>query len=248
MLDLESLKKMVGTIDFREKRVGVYKVLAPFFYEDGDMYDIFIEELGQDRIRISDYGLTLMKLSYTFDIDTKRKKEVLDTIIMQNRAKVDNGAICLDIYPHQFAVGISQFAQVVAKITNMDIISHEMQKAMFPEMLHTFVAEALKGFDVTENFVPTDDQQLIVDYKIEAPRPIFLYGVGEDAKASKVVISCLTFKNQGIPFRSLIVYENMDRLSRFNRAQLTNVAQKQYYTLDGFREHGLSYIQDEVSA
>jgi len=246
MLDLESLKKMAGSVDFREKRVGVYKVLAPFFYEDGDMYDIFIEELGTDRIRISDYGLTLMKLSDAFDIDTKYKKEVLDAIIVQNRARIDNGMIYLDIFPHQFAAGINQFAQVVAKVTNMDIISRETQKSMFPEMLHTFVTEALKEFNVTEDFAPTDDRQLIVDYKIAAQRPIFLYGVGEDEKASKVVISCLTFRNQGILFRSLVVCEDMDSLSRFNRTQLTNVAQKQYYTLEGFREHGLSYIRDEV--
>lgn len=248
MLDLESLKQIAGTVNFREKRVGVYKVLAPFFYEDGDMYDIFIEELGQGRIRISDYGLTLMKLSYGFDIDTEHKQEVLETIILQNRVQIDNGLIYLDIFPHQFAAGINQFAQVISKVTNMDIIGRELQKSMFPEMLHTFVTEFLKDFDVTENYTPTSDGQLTVDYKIAAPRPIFLYGVGENAKASKVVISCLTFKNQKVPFRSLIVYEDMDRLSRFNRAQLTNVVEKQYYTLDGFREQGIDYIRDEISA
>ena len=69
MLDLASLKQAFGNIDFREKRIGVYKVLVPFFYEDGDMYDIFIEEIPErNTIRISDYGLTLMKLSYSFDI------------------------------------------------------------------------------------------------------------------------------------------------------------------------------------
>jgi len=249
VLDLEYLRQSFGNFDFREKRIGLYKVLVPFFYEDGDMYDVFVEELpGENTIRISDYGLTLMKLSYGFDIDTEHKQEVLETIVMQNRAKIDNGLIYLDVLPQQFSVGVNQFAQVISKVTSMDIISRELQKSMFPEMLHTFVTEYLKDFDITKDFAPTSDKHLTVDYKISGPRPIFLYGVNENTKASKVVISCLTFKNQAVPFRSLVVYEDMDKLSRFNRAQLTNVAQKQYFSLDGFREQGLGYIKEELSA
>ena len=249
MLDLAGLKHGFGNIDFREKRIGVYKVLAPFFYEDGDMYDIFIEELPRSNtIRISDYGLTLMKLSYSFDIDTEHKQEVLETLVMQNRAQIDDGLIYLDVQPHQLGVGINQFAQVISKVTNMNIISRELQKSIFPELLRTFMTECFKDFDITEGYTPTSDKHLTVDYKISGPRPIFLYGVNENTKASKVVISCLTFKNQAVPFRSLVVYEDMDKLSRFNRAQLTNVAQKQYFSLDGFREQGLGYIKEELSA
>lgn len=249
MLDLDGLRRQFPNMDFREKQIGLYKVLVPFFYEDGDMYDIFIEELpGTAQIRISDYGLTLMKLSYSFEIDTAHKKEVLETIIEQNRTQIDNGLIYLDVLPHQLGVGVNQFAQVIAKVTNMDIIGRELQKSMFPELLRRFISDCLTDFDVVEEYAPTADKHLVVDYKISAPRPIFLYGVSENAKASKVVISCLTFKNQAIPFRSLVVYEDMDKLSRFNRVQLTNVAQKQYFSLDGFREQGLSYIKDELSA
>lgn len=249
MLDINGLRQAFGQFDFREKRIGVYKVLAPFFYEDGDMYDIFVEELpGESKLRISDYGLTLMKLSYTFDIDTGHKQEVLDTIVLQNRVQIDNGLIYLDVLPHQLDVGVNQFAQVIAKVSNMDIIGREMQRSLFPELLREFVSERLKGFNVEEGYAPTNDKHLTVDYKIPGRRPIFLYGVNENTKAARVVISCLTFKNQAIPFRSLIVYEDMDKLSRFNRVQLTNVAQKQYFSLEGFQEQGLSYIHDELSA
>lgn len=249
MLDVSGLRQAFGQFDFREKRIGVYKVLAPFFYEDGDMYDIFIEELpGGSKIRISDYGLTLMKLSYAFDIDTEHKQEVLDTIVLQNRAQINNGMIYLDVLPHQLDVGVNQIAQVISKVSNMDIIGREMQRSLFPELLRAFVSESLKEFNVEEGYAPTNDKHLTVDYKIPGRRPIFLYGVNENTKAARVVISCLTFKNQAVPFRSLIVYEDMDKLSRFNRVQLTNVAQKQYFSLDGFREQGLSYIHDELSA
>ena len=249
MLDLNILKNECHYFDYREKRIGLFKVLVPFFYEDGDMYDIFVEELpGKNMLRISDYGLTIMKLSYGFDIDTEHKQDVLNTIIMQNRAKIDDGIIFLDVLPRQLKLGINQFAQVISKVTNLDIISRELQKSMFPEMLHAFITQYLNDFKVTENFMPTSDRSLTVDYMIPARRPLFIYGVNENTKAAKVVISCLSFKTQNIPYRSLIIYEDMDKLSRFNRSQLTNIAQKQYFSLDGFKEQGVSYIKDEISA
>lgn len=175
MLVLDNLKGQFHNMDFREKRPGLYKVLAPFFYEDGDMYDIFIEELpGTQQIRISDYGLTIMKLSYSFEIDTGHKQEVLETIIEQNRAQIDNGMIYLDILPHQLNAGIYQFAQVIAKVTNMDIIGRELQRSMFPEMLKSFISNSLNDFDIVEEYTPTSDKHLTVDYRISAPRPIFL--------------------------------------------------------------------------
>jgi hypothetical protein len=66
-LILDSLSTNIN-LSFREKRPGIYKILAPFFYEDGDMYDIFIQKQPsvEGLLRISDFGLTLMKLLYTF--------------------------------------------------------------------------------------------------------------------------------------------------------------------------------------
>ena len=108
MLQLNDLCQRFGRIDFREKRPGLYKVLVPFFHEDGDMYDIFVEEVpgNSEKLRISDYGLTLMKLSYTFDIDTENKQQVLESIIRQNRCDLDNGSIFLVIAPNQFEAGL----------------------------------------------------------------------------------------------------------------------------------------------
>ena len=43
----------------REKRPGVMKLIVPIFHEDGDMVDIFLEELNDGRVRVSDRGLRL---------------------------------------------------------------------------------------------------------------------------------------------------------------------------------------------
>jgi hypothetical protein len=248
MLNLNTIKPDIGRIEFREKRLGIYKVIAPFFHEDGDMYDIFIEELPDKKIKISDYGLTLMKLSYTFDIQTENKLNILEGIISQNRAKLVDGCITLEISQHQFPVGLNQFAQLISKVSNMDIMSREVAQSLFYDYLREFIYDALKAYDIAENYIPTSDKELIVDYKINAQRPIFVFGVNENTKASKVIISCLNYRDQNVPYKSLIIHEDIDKLNKFNRAQITNVSDKQFATLDGFRKGGFSYIANEISA
>ena len=247
MLDLEALKKDFGQIDFREKRPGLYKVLLPFFYEDGDMYDVFIEEAGS-KIRISDHGLTLMKLSYTFDFDTEHKKEVLNSLVTQNRCQIHTGNIFLDVTQQQFTGGIYQFVQTLSKVSNMEIISKEMIKSCFYELFGEFIKDTLNKYNVNTSIKPIQNSDLVVDYEIPVTgKPLYLFGVGDDSKASKVVISCLTFQTKHIPFRSVIIHEDFNKLSQFNRTQITNTADKQFTSLDDFKNKGLDYIQREIA-
>ena len=66
-------------IDIREKRPGIYQLIAPFYYEDGDMMDIFIQESSSEgKLRICDYGMALMRLSYSYDIPQTGKKSLIE--------------------------------------------------------------------------------------------------------------------------------------------------------------------------
>ena len=88
----------------------------------------------------------------------------------------------------------------------------------------------------------------MVDYEIPLGRkPLYLFGVGDDSKASKVVISCLTFQTKHIPFRSVIIHEDFEKLTRFNRTQITNTADKQFASLEDFKNEGIDYIQREIA-
>lgn len=126
MLDLqylESLASAFSAIQFREKRSGLFKILAPFFYEDGDMYDIFVEECPKNKslLRISDHGLTLMRLSVEFAVDTPENRDAIDSAVLQNRCSIEDGMIYVDVTADQFIAGIYQFAQVISKVNAMDL-------------------------------------------------------------------------------------------------------------------------------
>lgn len=257
MLNLAGLEHLAAdfkSLQFREKRSGVFKILVPFFHEDGDMYDIFVEECPSNSglLRISDYGLTLMKLCYNFEIDTPRKKEVLASTISQNRCFYEDGMIYLDVTPTQFTMGIYQFAQVISKVNAMDMLSYDNIQSMFYDYLNSYMSESLQKYHFQKNYLPTKDSQLVVDYQIPATsntsKPLFIFGVNENTKASRVVITCLSFQKQRIPFRSLIVHEDFEGLSSFNRNQITNMADKQFTSLQDFQTEGVDYIERELAS
>ena len=83
------------------------------------------------------------------------------------------------------------------------------------------------------------NNELIVDYVIPTSnqKPIYLFGVNDDTKASKVVIACLHFINNKIPYQSLVIHEDSSNLSKFNQKQLMNTADKQYASLEDFKKN-----------
>ena len=77
MKAIDLLQKQFGDfVRLEEKRPNIQQVYAPLYHEDGDMMDLFLDlpkdaNLTEDKeIRISDHGMTLMRLSYGFDLDT----------------------------------------------------------------------------------------------------------------------------------------------------------------------------------
>lgn len=250
MVNFDKLQtQLLSTFAITKKRENLFKVILPFFYEDGDMYDIFIEAspVNNSFFRISDYGLTLMKLSYNFEIDTPHKQNVLENIISQNRCKFDDGNIYLDVSENNVINGIYQFSQVISKVSNMDIISKESLKSYFYDYLSEFMMEAFKNYGVEKNICPTGDKDLKVDFLIPTEKPFYIFGVNDNSKASKVVISCLTFANQKLPFRSMTVIENLETLSKFNRNQLINISDKPFTDLEAFKENAISYFERETA-
>lgn len=252
MLDINSLPKTTLDVHFREKRSGIYKVLVPFLHEDGDMYDIFLEESPDSGlIRISDKGLTLMKLSYSFEIDTENKKEILRNIVHQNQCSIEDDEIYLECRFDQFTFAIYQFAQVISKVMNMEILTREVVRSMFMENLNKYVCQHLKGYLIDEHVAPLSDTSLYADYSIRkegVKNVIYLFGVNDNPKASRVIITCFNFQKSGLPYRSLVVHENFDALNSFNRTQITNVADKQFTSFNDFTENNASYINRELMA
>ncbi|MBI6545446.1 MAG: DUF1828 domain-containing protein [Cyanobacteria bacterium NC_groundwater_1444_Ag_S-0.65um_54_12] len=247
---LELLKSQFnGHLDVREKRPGVVQLLVPLFHEDGDMVDIFLEESPDERgdIRVNDSGMTLMRLSYSYDIDTPNKEKILRKILAENRVGFDEGNIYVDAKPEGLYPAVLQFAQTVAKVSSMKAFKREMVQGLFYEMLDEFIKEELVRFRPATRVLPIPDRDdLEVPYAFETKHhPIFLFPVKDNDSARLATISCLEFQRRKLPFHSCAVHENVEALSRKDRVRILSATDKQFPYLEDFKQHAVEYLERE---
>jgi len=239
-------------IRFHEKRPGVFQLIGPLYHEDGDVVEIYLEPAngGRERVRICDHGMTLMRLSYTFDLDTPNKERIFQRILSENRVTEENGNLFLDTSPESLYPAVLQFAQTVAKVSNMQLYKREVIHSLFYEMLGEFIEESLRQYHPRPNALPLPERDdLEVDYQFEMkPRPIFLFGVRDTAKARLAAISCLEFQRNRIPFKSFVVHEDFENLGRKDRSRITSAADKQFISLEDFRQNAHQVFEREVAA
>src|SRR5450432_28666 len=87
-----------GHIGFKEKRPGILQVFAPLFHEDGDMIDMFLDlpANGGHPVRISDHGLTVMRLTYGYELDTPNKLRIFHRILSESGVQEQNGTLFME--------------------------------------------------------------------------------------------------------------------------------------------------------
>ena len=226
------------------------QIVAPFFHEDGDMYDIFIEQNPNGNYKISDFGLTLMHLSYSFDINSETREKIFSRALSESGVAVDDkGNISLEARPEYAYNAIMQYVQAISKVSNMRLFKREVAKSEFFDKLTEFVESQLLKFQPIKNFHPIASRDdLAVDFKLGAgPRPLFLFGANSISKARLITICCLEYLNNKIPFRSVVIHEDFESLNKNDRKRLTNVVDKQFTDLEDFRKDGLTYLDREAA-
>jgi hypothetical protein len=250
---LENLKSEFNHhVAFREKRPGVVQILAPLFHEDGDMVDIFLDlpKPPSDLIRISDHGMTLMRLSYSYDVDTPTKRRILDRILSENGITEERGRLYVETTQEHVYPALLQFAQTAAKVSNMQVFKREVIQSLFYETLGDFVKSTLGRFRPIENYQPIPERDdLDVDWKLNLRRDIFLFGVKDNAKARLAALACREFQINRVPFKSVIVHDDFENgLSRKDRSRITNAADKQFTSLADFQANAAGYFEREMEA
>ncbi|MBT9161298.1 MAG: hypothetical protein DDT26_02603 [Dehalococcoidia bacterium] len=255
MKAIELLREQFGDfVRLEEKRPNIQQVFAPLYHEDGDMMDVFLNLpkdanlLEGNQIRISDHGMTLMRLSYNFDLDTPNKEKIFQRILLENGVSESEGEIYLETTPDSLYPALMQFSQAVGKVSNMRLFRRETLHSLFEEMLKDFIQATLARFQPKPSICPIPDRDdLEVDW-LFTPNgtPLYLFGVKDNARARLATISCLEFQRNKLPFRSMIVHEDFDTIARKDKARLTSACDKQFTSLDDFKQNAEQYLLRET--
>jgi hypothetical protein len=238
-------------IELKEKRPGIMQLYAPLYHEDGDMVDIFLEPLngGQGLVRICDYGMTLQRLSYTYDIDTPNKEKIFQKMISENRISENNGNLYIEVNAEKLYPAVLQFAQTVAKVSNMQYFRREVLQSLFYEMMAEYIEKELAKFNPRERAYPISTRDdLEVDWQFDVrSHQIFLFAVKDYTKARLVTIACLEFQKARVPFKSFVVHEDFENLGKKDRSRITSAADKQFISFEDFKENALQTFERETA-
>jgi hypothetical protein len=237
-------------LDFIARRPNVTQLVLPLYYEDGDMVDVFLETAPQNggRVRICDHGMALMRLSYSYDLNTPKKNEILERILTENQVAENNGNIYMDVEPGMLYPALLQFAQTIAKVASMRFFRREVIQSLFFEMLEEFITTGLARFGPRKSFYPLPEhEEYEVDYCFNGrPRPVYLFGVNNPSTSRLAALSCQKFLLEKMTFRSLVVLEDLDVLGKKDQARLMAAADKEYPSLDAFKERGEEFLAREL--
>ena len=243
-MDISRAREVLGAIpvpgfDVYERETGDCQLIVPLSHEDGDMIDIYLDDSPTDagHIRICDFGMALMRLSYTFDISTRTREDIFESILNNNGVRNDRGNLYLDTRVEGLYEGVLQFAGCVQKVCNMRYWGRETVRSAFYDDLKDYVTTGLTQFTPVPNRAPLTDYDILnVDWTLTHNyRNLYLFGVGGSNKAKSVAISLLEFKKAQLPFISFVVHEDMEELGRREKTYLTRNADKQYPDLDAFK-------------
>ena len=228
------------SFDVYERRPGKYQLINPIRHEDGDMVDIYLTVCPEadNRIRICDFGMALMRLSTTYDLKPAARQKIFDEILANNEVRNDEGNLYLDTTAEMLYESILQFAGCVQKVCNMRYWNRETIRSAFYEDLKNYTRTELRPFNPLPDYCPLPKENILtVDWALTYNhRNLYLFGVHNNDKAKNVIITLLEFQKTKLPFISLIVYENMEEVARKERRYLTKNADTQYPSLADYRD------------
>ena len=243
---IEQLQRRgTDAFDLYERRPGNFQLIAPIMHEDGDMVEIYLGDSpkGDGYVRVCDFGLTLMRLSYSFDVSTPTRQRIFESIIINNGVSNDDGNLYLDTPLDKLYESLLQFAGCAQKVCNMRYWSRETVRSAFYDDLGSYVNEGLVEFNPVKNLFPMDDYPISVDWSLtHNRRDFYLFGVLGNEKAKNVAIALLEFQKARLPFFSLVVHESMGELGSREQLYLTKNADTQYPLLADFQERAAEDI------
>lgn len=226
-------------------RSDMFQVFLPAYYPDGDMIDVFVKPLGQSGVRVCDCGLTLMRLSYAYELNSDAKRKVFQKVLKDCGAGIEKGVIYIDVPLDGIYAALMQFVQLIAKVSDMRNYQRLVAHSDFYNVVKDIIFKNFENLAPEESVVPLKNrEEIVVDYVLRpnGHSPIYLYPVQGNQKAQNVIISLLSLQREKVSFNGVVIHDDFESLPAKTQKFITNAADKQFADLENFKEFGEQYI------
>lgn len=232
---------------------GRYRVLAPFMFDDGDLFAIVLRQEGTSWV-FSDEGHTYMHLSYHFNeeaLHTGRRQMLLRKTLTMFQLEEREGELILPIEDEQYGEAFYSFVQALLKITDITYLFQDRgRSSVFMDELKAFLAQHIpaqrRTFDWYD-MASDPGRRYVVDCRVNGmPRPLFIYGLPTDDRVRDATIGIQHFVQKGFPFQSVGIFEDLTRLNKGVVARFLDVCDKPFPTLSTNRDRIASYLRETL--
>jgi hypothetical protein len=230
---------LCAEIKLIEKNINLVIVETPFYFPDGDPYQIYLKEMPNGIIRLTDMGHTFMHLSYENDIDKFRegtRGNIFQQILAETFINEESGEFFIDTQVETLVINIFRLGQALTKINDLTFLNRARAESTFYEDLHESLFKILPEEKIKKDYIYEsieNARDYPIDYYIEGKHfPLFLFGIPNKDKARLTTIVLERLLRSNANFDSLLIFADQTAIPRPDLARLSNTGGEMISSLD----------------
>lgn len=232
-------KTLCGEVQIRKTSQGYLQILTPFTFTDGDAFQLYLQEMPGGGVRLTDFGHTLMHLSYENELGKFRegtRGKLFEQVLATAGMREENGLLILDSDLETLGAGVLQFGQGLTRIYDVNFLNRARVASTFYDNLRERLYSLVAAEKIQPDYIiagETDAESYPVDYRVEGKRaPLFLFGIAGRDKARLVTIVLEHWLRAKVEFDSLLIFQDQPEIPRRDLARLSNVGGEMVASLD----------------
>jgi hypothetical protein len=230
---------LCSEIHLNEKNKNLIIVETPFFFPDGDPYQIYLKEMPNGIIRLTDMGHTLMHLSYENEVDKFRegtRGKIFSQILSEFSINEDNGEFFVEIGINNLVMNLFQLGQGLTKIYDLTFLNRARAESTFYEDLLESLYKIIPEQKIKKDFIyePMENaKDYPIDFYIEGKyNPLYVFGIPNKDKARLTTIILERLLRSEVIFDSLLIFADQTIIPRPDLARLSNTGGEMIASLD----------------
>ncbi|MEY8022114.1 DUF1828 domain-containing protein [Muriicola sp. SD30] len=230
---------MCANVKIHQKSEDLLMVDTPFYFSDGDPYQLYIKEMPAGIIRLTDMGHTLMHLSYENDIDKFRdgtRGKLFEQIKAECFVNENNGEFYIDDQIENLSINIFRLGQALTKISDLTFLNRARAESTFYEDLNEQLFRIIGADNIIKDYTYSqmdNAQDYPIDYYIEGKHaPLFLFGIPNRDKARLTTITLERLLRAKVDFDSLLIFSDQSTIPKQDLARLSNAGGEMIASLD----------------
>ncbi len=230
---------LCAEIKLIEKRDGLVLIETPFYFPDGDPYQIYLKEMPGGIMRLTDMGHTLMHLSYENDISKFRegtRGKIFEQIIAEHELMEDDGEFYIETPLDKLTLNLFRLGQALTKLYDLTFLNRARTEFTFYEDLKEQLLRIINEEKVQKDYYfegIENPQDYPIDYYIQGKySPLFVFGIPNRDKARLTTIILERLLRAKADFDSLLIFSDQQSIPKADLARLSNAGGEMIASLD----------------